>query len=197
MSLRYAVLGVLDAGPMTGYDLSRFFDASAGWAWSATHSQIYPLLNRLADEGLVEQEEQIRGSAQRVVEYSITTEGRDALLSWVGSTHTAPPDRDGFLVQALFFDMVDPGAAIQVLTEYAARHDEAAREATQHADRLAKGTTPLIQERLRRSPESDQSRICRIKAAAFRGRAAVARARAEWATNLIDVIREDTPEAEE
>ena len=38
---------------MSGYELAQRFEASVGSTWSAGHSQIYPELNRLADEGLV------------------------------------------------------------------------------------------------------------------------------------------------
>ena len=34
MSLRHALLGVLAARPMSGYDLSQFFDSSTGWVWT-------------------------------------------------------------------------------------------------------------------------------------------------------------------
>lgn len=53
MSLKHALLGVLDVLPMTGSELKQFLDVSTGWMWSARHSQIYPLLARLEKEGLI------------------------------------------------------------------------------------------------------------------------------------------------
>ena len=47
MSLRYALLAVLTAQPMTGYDLARTFHASVGHVWNAPNSQIYPELHRM------------------------------------------------------------------------------------------------------------------------------------------------------
>ncbi len=39
---------------MTGYELSQFLASSTGWLWSATHSQIYPALAKLREQGLIE-----------------------------------------------------------------------------------------------------------------------------------------------
>ena len=48
MSLRHALLALLDATPMTGYTLAKHFDQSAAFVWHAPHSQIYPELRRMA-----------------------------------------------------------------------------------------------------------------------------------------------------
>ena len=56
MSLRFAILGYLSTGPGTGWDISRQFDTGLGWFWTARHSQIYPELKRMTQEGLVERD---------------------------------------------------------------------------------------------------------------------------------------------
>jgi len=40
MSLRYAILGLLSAEPMSGYDLAKWMDRGLGNIWSAHASQI-------------------------------------------------------------------------------------------------------------------------------------------------------------
>ncbi|MCX8179105.1 MAG: PadR family transcriptional regulator, partial [Candidatus Aenigmarchaeota archaeon] len=40
-TLKYAILGLLNRKPMTGYDLSKEFSYQLGNFWSANHSQIY------------------------------------------------------------------------------------------------------------------------------------------------------------
>ena len=42
MSLKHALLGLLNYRPMTGYDLKQRFDHSISHFWSANLSQIYP-----------------------------------------------------------------------------------------------------------------------------------------------------------
>jgi DNA-binding PadR family transcriptional regulator len=89
MSLRHALLGLLAAGPASGYELTKQFELSLANVWSAKHSQIYPELQRLADNGWVQVgEEGARGRK----EYRITTSGRDELRRWLT---TERPDRSG------------------------------------------------------------------------------------------------------
>src|ERR1035438_4350623 len=61
MSLRHALLAILAVEPMTGYDLTKHFDRSAGNVWHAPHSQIYPELRKLESAGLVTAESEARG----------------------------------------------------------------------------------------------------------------------------------------
>ena len=54
MSLRFALLALLGSRPMTGYDLSKHFSQSVAHVWHAPDSQIYPELNRMERDGLLE-----------------------------------------------------------------------------------------------------------------------------------------------
>ncbi len=42
--LKYAILGLLRKGELSGYDISSYFKEELGQFWSAKHSQIYPEL---------------------------------------------------------------------------------------------------------------------------------------------------------
>lgn len=194
MSLKYSILGVLAARPMTGYELSQLFSESTGWLWTASHSQIYPLLNRLVGQGLIVGSEDVKGSNLRRTVYELSAAGLDDLLHWVGSDHGVPKANDPFLVQAVFFDMVPPEAARAVLQAYATGQRDAAETAAAHAARLQVGDTPLIRERLARRDPAEHERIKQLKSITFTGQADVARARAEWAERLIAAL-DDLDEA--
>ncbi len=56
MSLRYALLALLNVERMTGYDLYKQFESSVGYVWHAPDSQIYPELRRMVRVGLLEGE---------------------------------------------------------------------------------------------------------------------------------------------
>lgn len=60
--LKYAILGLLDKGSLSGYDMTSYFKAEIGQFWSAKHSQIYPELKKLTDEGFIEFETVIQGA---------------------------------------------------------------------------------------------------------------------------------------
>src|SRR5215831_10521497 len=55
-TLRYIILGLLGAHPMSGYDIKRAFDRSLATYWNAGNSQIYTTLKALAARGLVTSE---------------------------------------------------------------------------------------------------------------------------------------------
>ena len=87
MSLRHAILGLLQRQPSTGYELTRLFDRSLRTSWHASHSQIYPELARLAADGFVEV---VATGPRRSKTWGITAAGRDELRRWVVESE---PDR--------------------------------------------------------------------------------------------------------
>jgi DNA-binding PadR family transcriptional regulator len=80
MSLRHAVLGLLASRPSTGYDLAQRFQGSLASAWHASHSQIYPELARLQEEGMIEV---VGEGPRRSRTWAITGEGREELRRWM------------------------------------------------------------------------------------------------------------------
>ena len=51
-TLKYVILGLLSQQSRSGYDLSQELSGALQEFWSANHSQIYPELKRLTEEGL-------------------------------------------------------------------------------------------------------------------------------------------------
>src|SRR3712207_9483471 len=82
-TLGYAILGLLSREELSGYDLMSRMKARVGFFWEARHSQIYPELARLEEQGLVTYRvvEQ-RGRPDKKV-YEITPEGIEVLKGWV------------------------------------------------------------------------------------------------------------------
>lgn len=76
------ILGMLQLGARTGYDIKRYTDVSTRFFWGASYGQIYPELRRLAREGLVTAKAQPRGGIART-EYEVTARGRRALHDWL------------------------------------------------------------------------------------------------------------------
>lgn len=61
-TLKYAILGLVHKEEMSGYDITSQFKQEIGQFWSAKHSQIYPELKRLTEEGLIEYRTSITGA---------------------------------------------------------------------------------------------------------------------------------------
>src|SRR3954449_9159071 len=147
MSLKHALLGVLAARAMSGYELSQFFDSSTGWVWTAPHSQIYPLLGKMEADGVIESEDQVRGTKLKRKVYSITSSGLDELTDWIATPHPTPGSRDPVLTQALLFDMIEPERAAKILETFIVEQESIARESREHGKRLLAKETPLLKER--------------------------------------------------
>ena len=78
----YAVLGGLVGGPAHGYDLYQQLSQDLGPVWNLGQSQVYGLLKRLAEDGLVEVErvDQARRPAKNI--FRLAPLGREALEKW-------------------------------------------------------------------------------------------------------------------
>lgn len=102
MSLEYAILGFLNYGPSTGYDLKKLFDGSVRHFWPADQSQIYRTLSRLASQGFINSRQVIQEDRPNQKVYSLTDQGREMLLDWLSAQHPHEDKRYSFLIQVFF-----------------------------------------------------------------------------------------------
>lgn len=94
-TLGYAILSVLGRKPCSGYQLASYLEV----LWPAKHSQIYPLLSKMEQNGLLEFEHvEQTGKPDKKI-YSITEKGREALGTWVTEKPGAPVIRDEFVIK--------------------------------------------------------------------------------------------------
>ena len=108
-TLRYAVLGLLNRRSMTGYELTQEFNSALKEFWSARHSQIYPELKKLTDEGLVTFEVEPGGPALEKKRYTMTDAGRREFMAWEKKPRALKPTpKDEFRLQLFFSDCLRP-----------------------------------------------------------------------------------------
>ncbi|GKT02998.1 PadR family transcriptional regulator [Furfurilactobacillus entadae] len=100
--LKYILLGLLTERAQSGYDLTRAFDTGIGEFWSANHSQIYPLLNKMETEDLITHESQLAGEKLTKKVYSITAAGEETFTQWLGSASDADNEHDEFVLKLYF-----------------------------------------------------------------------------------------------
>ncbi|MEU8530234.1 MULTISPECIES: PadR family transcriptional regulator [Streptomyces] len=99
MSLPHAILTALLEKPSSGLELTRRFDKSIGYFWSATHQQIYRELGRLEQAGHIRalpSETPTRGQKK---EYEVLPAGRAELAGWVDRTEDPKPLRSALLLR--------------------------------------------------------------------------------------------------
>lgn len=101
--LSYAILGLIDKGKVTGYDLTKIFNDSVADFWSANQSQIYPELKKLVQAGLIEYEVVIQGEVLEKKLYSITLQGKAELKKWIlEDDPPLPQSKDIFKLRMYF-----------------------------------------------------------------------------------------------
>ncbi len=119
MSLGYAILGFLNYGAFSGYDLKKAFDASISHFWSANQSQIYRTLGQLHDNewvtvDVVEQDDR----PDRKV-YHITPAGKEALRQWLSVPIPFENDHLAALIQIFFAAQLDDKTILETFEQQA------------------------------------------------------------------------------
>ncbi|MCY4728345.1 PadR family transcriptional regulator [Nocardioides sp. STR2] len=127
MSIRQAMLAILEQGPMYGYQLRAEFEQRTGETWPLNIGQVYTTLTRLERDGLVEvvghggadetDEAADAGSDRQHVSYRATEAGRGEVSEWFATPvpRTQPP-RDELAIKlalAVTLPGVDVGTIIQ------------------------------------------------------------------------------------
>lgn len=181
MSLQHALLVSLAEREATGYDLTRRFDRSVGFFWSATHQQIYRVLGRMAQDGLVEvRTEPGEGRPDRRV-YSLTDIGRDELRAW--TTRPTPPEamRSEFAVKVRGMNHGDPAAVIADIR----------RARGMHAEQLAYFEANCAKNYPNPAAISLEDRPLY---AVLRGGIRTERAMLEWCDEMLTLLASDEPQ---
>jgi DNA-binding PadR family transcriptional regulator len=101
--VRAAILALLREGPRNGYQIMSEIEERSGGAWRPSPGAVYPALQQLADEGLIEASET---NGRRT--FSLTSEGRRyveedperARAAWESMTSAEPGEVPGLFVQA-------------------------------------------------------------------------------------------------
>lgn len=115
MALRYALLGLLNDAPASGYELTQRFALGIDrYAWSAKHSQIYPELRKLEGEGLIEV---VGEGARGKRSYGVTEAGRARLRDWLLSEPSAKGTRNEFVLRLFLMSALTNEEAVQLLTD--------------------------------------------------------------------------------
>jgi DNA-binding PadR family transcriptional regulator len=102
--VRAAILALLREGPRNGYQIMAEIEERSGGVWRPSPGAVYPALQQLADEGLIEAEEP--GGGRRT--YRLTEEGRRrveedptmARAAWESMTNDEPGELPGLFSQA-------------------------------------------------------------------------------------------------
>lgn len=117
--LKHGILGLLNYGSMTGYDIDRTFRDSLNYFWKAQTSQIYRELQTLKSNGWATDEvvEQSERPDKKV--FSITQSGREELMRWLCEDNIDLGMRSSLLMKTFFLGERDMDENIEFFSQLA------------------------------------------------------------------------------
>lgn len=188
MSLRHALLALLTARPMTGYDCAKVFERSVDYVWHAPHSQIYPELRKMEADGLVAAELAARGERGTKRTYEITRAGREELRRWVAEPAPIERPRDVERLRSTYLELADYDDARRYFRAHLEHYEQWQARWDWHARQIEALETPLIRARLAAEGTGDAEAAVAYKVHAYRGLAAQARLEVEWAAEGLALV---------
>ncbi|EHI99222.1 transcriptional regulator, PadR-like family [Clostridium sp. DL-VIII] len=124
-TLKYAILGLLNRNPMTGYGIGKDFSLQLAEFWNAKHSQIYPELKKLVDEKLIVYNIELSGDVLEKKVYTITEKGKKEFLKWLKKDEPLEPTpKNIFRLRMYFSNNLDIDKRIELLEHQLFQHKE-------------------------------------------------------------------------
>lgn len=115
MTLKHAILGLLNYEPMTGYDLKKMIDISINHFWPAVQSQVYTTLSKMEKEGWVSVETIPQEPLPPRKVYSLTPVGKAEFVDWLTTPQACGETRIAWLVQVFFAGQLDDEKTLTLL----------------------------------------------------------------------------------
>ena len=120
---KFAVLGLLTLGPMSGYDLKKKSERSLAHFWHESYGNLYPRLAELQADGLVTARKERRESAPDAIVYRITPRGRKELAAWLREPAAVERFRSELLLKVFFGAQVPVQVTLDQLSAYRAQQE--------------------------------------------------------------------------
>lgn len=123
MALEHAILVSLSERAGSGAELTRRFDRSIGYFWTATHQQIYRVLGRMESRAWVASTTAPQpGGPDRKV-YEVTDAGREELRRWLGEPLEREAHRSDLAVRLRAASYGDRAALLEEVATLRAEHE--------------------------------------------------------------------------
>lgn len=129
MSVSFALLGLLEAGPRHGYDLKRTYDQHFSHGRSLHYGQVYATLARLLKHGLVEVESEPGAGPDRK-RYAITDAGVADVDQWLAQPESPEPYLQSTLYTKVVLCLLTDREAADVLDSQRGEHLRVMRQLT-------------------------------------------------------------------
>jgi len=187
MSLRGALLGLLSAEPMSGYDLNRILDETFGYVWTAPHSQIYPALRQMEREGLIQADVQRTGERERRV-YRVLDAGFDYLRKWAAEPVIYSGERDAAHLKASMMHLLSLDECEALFWAHLSYFRQRVAIWETRIEAIESGRSTILRARLKTMDPKDHAKLIAFKLCSYEGSVMRARAEIEWAERGLSTV---------
>lgn len=128
MSLAYAILAVLTDQESSGYDLAKYFEASVGYFWAATHQQIYRELSQLEAKGWIKSQTIEQEDRPNKKLFAPTPLGLSKMVEWMVQPTKRSKHKEEILVKLFAGQLIEPAVLIAELQRLQKAHQQQIQE---------------------------------------------------------------------
>lgn len=143
----YAILGILNISPSTGYDIKKYSDKVLSGFWNENFGHIYPTLKMMLKDGMIEIV--FREKNEKKVRYGITEKGKQELETWLLEETMQQPIRSEFMLKLLFSSSQPRENVIRMLENYKELHEKNLEKYLGMQKDLEQGIQEISKERVR------------------------------------------------
>ena len=183
MSLKHGLLGMLNYGPMTGYELDKEFKETLAHFWQALPSQIYRELDTMEKKGWLVSERVVQEEKPNKRVYSITDKGKMEFMDWLSSSgadiENATRVKSVFFLRLFFAGETNREQALTLLNSYREQCLEGMKEMDNVNESFEQSET-----------QYDPEEIIYWKLIAMHGEM-MRKTRLEWVEKAIAILKND------
>lgn len=150
----YAILGILNLSPCSGYDIKKYSDEVLSGFWNENFGHIYPTLKKMLEDGMIEVVS--KENKEKRVCYGITQKGELEFETWLLEETVQQPVRSEFMLKLLFSSSQPKENVVKMLESYKELHQKniekyiGMQQKLEHSKEILKERVPYIKAVLRR-----------------------------------------------
>jgi PadR family transcriptional regulator AphA len=114
----HAILGLLCWKPMSGYDIKKMVEVALTYFWNESYGQIFPVLNRLVEDGYATKQLDPASGGRRRQVYTVTKAGRKVFEDWLALPSSKPRLRDEMKLKFFLSARSTKADGTRLLEEY-------------------------------------------------------------------------------
>ena len=103
---------------MSGYDIKKMVEVGLSYFWNVSYGQIFPVLNKLVDDGWATKRADPKSGGRRRQEYRATAKGRRAFQVWLQQPSGLPQLRDELKLKFFLTSRSPSEEGVRLLIEY-------------------------------------------------------------------------------